>query len=362
MPARTALVLKRALSLAFCVSFLGASCGQTALSVMPGVVNSTGNLSLRRAILSFGTNQICSEMLRRSVLLRLREEDPGTGRFFPTSCYVQDMSNQNLFVQFGGYGYLWANLTKRVGFDASAGVEYEPDFRMDGSTMYVYFRQKSTPASKFTTRFVEQPTPAVVSALPVPVPGGPISNAEMLNTFGPQLLKSELARGFTVIRESDGTVQFGVGIVQKGERPQVPFTITPSGRMVLVNERTEVHQSQRDFVGPIEVKSKGQALYLTAAVDGAAGADVILVPKAIGDAWLQTYTTQAALTPPPAYPTLDDQVFAGMMWRRTVPLPAGLYYVVLDNSSAAGRTHPPNVAGDDRAAMISVAIELGDAP
>lgn len=350
--------LPSAFAIAFCLSTLGASCGQTALGIMPGVVNDPGNKSLRKAILSYATNQVCSEMLRRSIPLKLRDEDPGTGRFFTTSCYAQEMSTENLFIQFGGYGYAWTNVTKRLGFDASTAVEYEHDFQMDGSTMYIYFKQRTTTAAQFRARFVEQQQPGVGG---VAIPVG-MTNDAFVNTFGPQILKNEVARGFTVIRDADGTVLFGLGVVPKGQRPTVPYKISPTGRTIVANERSEVHQNQRDYVGPIEIKGKGEALYLTAAVDGAPGADVLIVAKHAGDTWLQAYTTQAPLTPPPSYPAMDEQLVAGVIWRRTVPLPPGYYYLVLDNTAAAGRSSPPTVAGDDRAALVSYAIELGDAP
>jgi hypothetical protein len=354
-------IIASALRLAFVVTFLGASCGHSALAILPGVVNDPANLSLRRAILSYGTNQICSEMLKRSVPIKLRDEDPVTGRFFATTCFAQELANQNMFLQFSGYGYVWTNITKRMGFELSGAVEYDHDFQMDGSTMYVYFRQKSMNAANFRTRFIEQPQAAAIGALPVAGGAGqPPTN--FANTFGEQIIKNEAGKGFTVIRDTDGTVQFGTGVVAKGKRPQVPYRIGESGRAVLANERTEVHQSQRDYIGPIEVTGKGQALYLTAAVDGAPGADILLIPKATADTWLQSFTSQAELTPLPAYPTLDDAVTAGIVWRRTVPLPAGLYYVVVDNTAVAGRTNPPNIPQDDRAALVSYAIELGDAP
>jgi hypothetical protein len=176
------------------------------------------------------------------------------------------------------------------------------------------------------------------------------------------VLRSETARGFTVIRDKGGDVAFGLGVVDKGKRPSAPYRISPSGRAVIANERSEVHQNQRDFIGPIEVTSKGQALYMTAALDGAPGADLLLVPRGTGDAWLQTYTTQGPLTPPPAYATLDEPIYAGTMWRRTIALPPGMYYLVIDNTAAAGKAQPTTYAQDDRAAMVSYAIELGGAP
>jgi hypothetical protein len=349
------------LSMALSLSFIGASCGQSALGIMPGVVNNPRNLSLRRAILSYGTNQICGEMLKRGIPLKLREEDPVTGRFYANACYAQEMGeSNNVFIQFSGFGYAWTNLTKRVAFDASGAIEYETDFLMEEETMYVYFRQRTTSAATFKTRLIEQPqtTPFAGTPLGAAIPSG----EGFVNTLGRELLKSEIARGFTVLRDSDGTAQFGLGVVERGKRPSAPYKISSSGRLVLANERTEVHQNQMDFIGPIEVSGKGQALYITAALDGAPGADLILVPKLTADAWLQQYTTQIPLTPHPAYPTLDEPIAAGMMWRRTLPLPRGFYYLVVDNSGAAGKTLPTQHAQDDRAALVSYAIEIGDAP
>jgi hypothetical protein len=344
---------QRLLQILVCISFFGASCGQSALGVLPGVVNDPGNLSLRRAIFGYANDRICSEMLRRSLPLKLRERDPAVGRFFPTSCFAQTLANSHLFLQFGGYGYAWTNLTKRIGFDASGAVEYDHDFLMDGSTMYVYFRHRSTTAAQFTSRVIEQPGGGTIA-------GSPLGQGP--GSIGEQLMKSELARGFTVIRESDGAVSFGLGIVPKGERPRSPYDVSASGKRILANERVEVHQNQRDYAGPFEVPDDAMALSLTVSIDGAPGMDVLIVPRGSGDTWLSGYTTQPATTPPPAPPSLDEPIVAGVIWRRTLPLPRGLYYVVFDNTSQAGRTQPTSYALDDRAALVSYAVELGDAP
>ncbi len=353
--------LSSILAMAFALSFIGASCGQDALSIMPGVVNSPQNRSLRRAILSFATSQICSEMLRRSVPLKLREDDPIGGRFYGTSCFAQEIGEgQSLFIQFSGYGYAWTNLTKRLGFDASGAIEYEQDFLMEGSTMYVYFRKKAISATSFKYRLIERPEAASFGAVAVNGENG--STDSLANAIGAQILKTEVGKGFTVIREDDGAVAFGLGVVPKGQKPAAPYKISESGRLVLVNDRTEVHSAQRDYVGPLEVDGKGKALYITAAVDGAPTADLLLVSKTTGDTWLGQYTTQAALTPLPDYAPLDDTVTQGVMFRRTVALPKGQYYLVVDNSGAAGKSNPPANPNDDRAVLVNFAIELGPAP
>lgn len=348
--------LGQVLSVAFCLSFVGASCGQKSLAIMPGVLNDPGNHSLRRALFSYAQGQICKETQKRSIPIKLRADDPATGRFFPTTCNTKELANENLSLQFGGYGYAWSNLTKRLSFDAGASVEYQHDFLMDGSTMYVYFRQKSMSATSFQTRLIEQ-TP---TSLPG-VPGG--STQSFLDAVGGQILKNELARGFTVIRDSDGHVDFGLGVVEKGKRPSSPYEVAPgSDRLILANDRSEVHQGQREHAGPFEVTGKGQALYLSVSIDGAPGIDVLVVHRGQGEEWLTQYVNVVAPGPPPSPPVLDEAVTMGLVWRRTVPLPAGQYYVVFDNTAAAGRTAPAGQGNDDRAALVSYAVELGDAP
>jgi hypothetical protein len=112
--------------------------------------------------------------------------------------------------------------------------------------------------------------------------------------------------------------------------------------------------NQRDFV-PIEVPADASRLTLFVGVDGAPAVDVLLVPRAVGEAWLGTYTTQAATTPPPGPPLLDEAVSAGILWRRSVPVAPGAYYLVLDNTPTAGRTAPPPT---EQAALVSYGVEL----
>lgn len=334
-------------------SFLGASCGQTALGILPGVVNDPKNLTLRREILAYGTKRLCDEMQRRSVPIRLTDAEPATGRFFPTRCAAQELANHNIIVQFSGHGYAWTNVTKRVGFETGGAIEYEQDFLMDGSTMYVYFRQKSMPVPMNVElrMFENQAAKTAAGMLGVNT-----------NAIATNVVTKVAQSGFTVLRERDGAVDFGLGIVEKGQRPRRPYDIPKGGRIVAANDRSEVHQNQRDFAGPFEVPSEGQAIYLTVAVDGAPAVDVEIVPRALGEQWLLTYRTQPGTTPPPARPLLDEPAPAGAPWRRLLRVPAGQYYVVFDNTPTAGMSSPPQNAFDDRAAMVSYAIEVGDAP
>lgn len=345
--------LLRALALAFPLSFLGASCGQIALGVMPGVLNDVHNLSLRRAILAYGTGRVCAEVQSRSMPLRLRVDDPVVGRFVPLGCSSRELEGGNLELSFGGRGFVWTNLSLRVGFEAAGSVAYDTDFLMDGSTMYVYFRPRATGGTRFVTKVVEQPQAAFFGGLPAL---GGANGQSLTDRFGAQIMADQLSRGFTVIRGADGAVELGIGVLPPGQHPPPAIAGVDRGKRVIVNERSEVHQNQRDYV-PIEVPS-GAKLTLLVGVDGAPAIDVLLVPRAMGEAWLWTYVTQAVTTPPPGPPILDEAVAAGGVWRRTLAVPPGQYYLVLDNTATAGRTAPTRYARDDRAALVSFGVEL----
>jgi hypothetical protein len=165
-----------------------------------------------------------------------------------------------------------------------------------------------------------------------------------------------------VIRRSDGTVDFGLGLIEKGKMPFHPYQIRGSAKTVLANERVEVHARQRDFLGPFEVDSEGRALFLTVGVDGAEGVDVMVVPKDAGEQWLSLYIHQPMTTPPAYPPLLADVVLSGQPYRKMLPVAKGRYYLVIDNTATAGRIAPPANFFDDRAALVNYAVELGDAP
>lgn len=348
------------------VTSLGASCGQSALSILPGVVNDPSNRTLRREIFGYAVSELCSELQSRSIPLKLRDPDPSIGRFFPSACNVQQMPSENLFVQLLGHGYAWTNVTGRMGFEASAAVEYDQDFLMDGSTMYVYFRQVQTQSRHFQVRMVErgEGSAAGVAGLL----GGSLQ--AVTQQVGERILDQQLTRGFTVIRESDGTVSFTLGVLDKGQSPLVPFQRGDSDWLLLANDRTELHLEQRDYVGPFTVEDEDDALWLTALVEGAPAVDVLVVPKAVGDTWIQAYETQPAPPPLVGAALVDEVVPVGttvpgrppVSWRRALVVPPGSYWVVFDNTSSAGKTTPTPGQLDDRAALVSYAVQLGDRP
>jgi hypothetical protein len=360
--------LRVAIVVVLALSCMGASCGQDALTILPGVANNPGNRQLRREMFEFAIDQICTEMQQRSLALKLREGDPNVGRFFPSACNVQQMATENLFVQFLGHGYAWTNVTGRMGFEASAAVEYNHDFRVHDGAMYIYFRQKTTTTSKFTVLMTEYARGTKAGNV-----AGLLGTSvkEIAQKVGDRILEHELAKGFTIIRESDGTVAFSRGVLPVGERPDVPFGKGESDWPVLANERTEVHAGQRDYTGPYTVEDpEDDVLWLTALVEGAPGVDVLVMPKPVGDTWIQAYERQPQAGPPPGPPVLELQIQApagapgqpAKPFRAPLKLPKGSYYVVIDHSVTAGQTVPPAVQYDDRAALVSYAVQLGDPP
>lgn len=333
--------------------------GQASMGIMPGVVNDPANRSLRRAILRFGLEQFCNELTHRGAPLRMRDEEPVMGRFFARTCNYQELPSGDVFVQFAGVGYAWTNLTLRVGFEASGSIQYSQDFLMHGSVMYTYLRTKNVASTSVNTLMVERAGANGAAAL-----------SNLTNPVAQQIAQTQLTRGFTVIRSPDGTVDFGLGLIEKGQRPPKPFQVQGSDRMTLLNERTEVHGQQLDFVGPLAVDSDDRALYLTASIDGVPAIDAWVVSKDVGDRWLEQYIRNPGVGTPPAAPLTSDVVPIRMQWQKAVPLAEGHYYLVLDNSSSIGTVAPPSTGSlltgvlpaSDVAALVNMMVQLGDAP
>ena len=335
---------------------LASSCAGAAqgmIGLMPGVVTDPSNKALRHSILAFGMGQFCHEMTNRDAPLALAPSSPVVGRFYPAQCQTQELQNGDWFVQFSGFGYAWTNLSRKVTFTMSGAVDYNADFQMSGSTMYIYFRPRQVTASNFATHVIEQPVASFLNS---------VSN--LSDTFGRQLVNGQLGAGFTVIRESNGSADFAVGFVETGKRPQHPVDVHGSDRVTWENARVEVHGNERDFAGPIEVKGSGRAIYVNGQVDGIPAIDVLLLRKDVGDASLQlffNYPQSGPLSGPPLAQVMMQQ---GAGFSHAFPVPEGQYYVVFDNTASAGVAAPaaPLNLMSDSAAVVSYAVQIGDAP
>ena len=297
--------------------------GQASFGIMPGVVNDPSNRSLRRAIMRFGLDEFCKELTHRGAPLRLRDEDPVAGRFYAKTCNYQELNSGDVFVQFEGIGYAWTNVTLRIAFNASGAIQYNQDFLMDGSTMYAYFRTRTIASKTFNTTMVERG-------------GAGAALGGITDPIAKQVVEDQLRRGFTVIRESNGTVDFGVGMVEKGKRPVKPFEIRGDDRLTLMNERTEVHGNQLDFLGPFFVDDDDRALFMTLTIDGVPAVDVMVVDKATGDQWLDQFVKAPGVPALSMAPLMSEVVAIRTQWQKALPVAQGYYYVVLDNSSTVG--------------------------
>ncbi len=344
------------LALAALASLLGA-CGpggqQSTLCLFRDTINKPESRSQRRAIMAKGLSNFCDQMKAHNAPLRLAPDAPVIGRYYPTDCRQKDLDNGDLFVEFSGYGYAWTNLSKKMTFTMAGAVEYNQDFLIakDECDLYAYFRSKRIASSDFRINRIEAQLTAFVNAL-----------SPMGENFGKQLVAGKLAEGFTVIHDHKGSDDFGLGIVELGRRPQHPIAIHGSDRIAIESNRTEVHQNQRDFIGPIEISESGRALYLTAQVDGAPAVDVMVFTKDAADQALRLYYEYPQAGPMPVPPVSTDVVAAGAPFSKAIPLPRGWYTVVIDNTSSAGPTNPAGGFMDDRAATVSYGIQVGDAP
>ncbi|MCL2724985.1 MAG: hypothetical protein FWD69_11170 [Polyangiaceae bacterium] len=316
--------------------------------VFRGTLNDPANRSMRQALLRQGMGDFCKQMLERNAPLRLSPDSPIIGRFYPTHCVAPE--SEDLFVRFDGFGYAYTNVTKKMTFNMSATVHYRYDFLLtegDRCDVYAYFRPNRIEASDFRTHVIEAPAASLLNGL-----------TSMGDTFGNQLVASKLRGGFTVIRTTaTNTNEFGLGIVPIGQKSFHPYQVHGKDRVTYENERVEVHQNERDFVGPIVVDS-GRALFVTASLDGAPAARVMIMRKAEAEASLNLYYASPQAGPLAASPLTSDILQAGVPFMRAISVPPGMYYVVFDNS--LGQVSPPAGVLDDRAAVINYLIQIGD--
>ncbi len=328
--------------------------GQSALCRFRGTVNAPENRTMRRNAMATGLGEFCKQMLTRSAPLAMVPGQAATGRFFPTSCSQREADNGDLAVQFGGRGYTWTTLTKKVTFEMSGAVQYNQDFLVapEKCDIYGYFRPRKVTSSDFKIGFVEQPAAQFVTQM-----------SNMGTQFGKQLVGDNLSKGFTVIMLEDGGQDFGLGIIDLGKKPFHPLTVQQKGRMPIENNRVEVHSNERDFVGPFTVEAEDSSIWITAQSDGGVPIDVMVMRKGEGDQSLRSYLEQAAIGPLTGTPIWADVLQPAQVgFARRVPVPPGMYYVVLDNSSQAGTVAPPVNLFDDRAALVDYAIQIGKNP
>jgi hypothetical protein len=127
--------------------------------------------------------------------------------------------------------------------------------------------------------------------------------------------------------------------------------------------RVEVHTNERDFIGPITVDGSGKALFVRMRLEGPRPADLLLMPRGAGEQSLALYTQQPAAGPLAGPPMFGDVIQPNLEYQRALPVPAGVYYLVIDNTGSAGQVGPAPFlgVGVDAPAIVNYAIEIGDA-
>jgi hypothetical protein len=349
----------RALPLAVVVAIAvatGAACSPNTVCKVSGPINDPSNRTLRRNIMSYGLGQFCQQMTTRSAPLRLAPDAPVIGRFFPQHCAQRMLENGDLWVQFDGFGYAWTDLSKKVTFTSGAAITYNDDFKCaDDNSIYAYFDTRNLAPADFRVAQIEAPVANLMQTWISP----------FADTFGRQMVSGQLGQGFTVIQGTDGSTDFTTGHLPLGQSPSHPYAMHGNDRVTYEDLRTQVHSGERDFIGPITIDGSGRALFLRMRLEGIPAADVFVVPKSEGDASLQLYYQYAAAGPLAYAPRFADVVQQGVEYQRVLPLPAGMYYVVIDNTASAGQAAPPAPvfgAVSDAPAVASYVIQTGDAP
>lgn len=279
---------------------------------------------------NFGASKICPELNTQGLPLRLQEGGPAVGRFFSTTCNVDVRGDtQTVVVNFSGRGYAFMPVAKRVTFDASASVEYRPDFYLGDEDIYVWGKVNRVVAPpNFQTRSVENALAGFAAGT-------------LGNTFGNQIVAGELTKGFTVLQNWDtDTKTFTMGVINPPAKPRTPYDVSEDEVYTFANETIEVSHNQRDYLGPFEVVDDDQMIGMRMFLQGPA-VDVLVVNKPTGDAWRNAYIEGNVNAPPPGPIVAGGPLAPNRESRPTFRVPPGVYYVVVDNTAAVGQVSPP---------------------
>jgi hypothetical protein len=303
---------------------------------------------------SFGAQRICPEMLKRGAPLKLVANGNAIGRFYPERCSHQvNDAAQTVTLAFSGTGYAWTPVAGRMGFAVSATIDYRMDFFMAEDATYVWAKPaRIAYGPDFRMGAIENKVVNWAAQGPA---------GYMVSTFGSQIVQGQLASGFTVVHTDDGD-EFALGQLAPPARPHKYFQ-TGEGRTMLERDTTEVRVDQVDIIGPLEVPSSEQALFLRFQVTGPA-VDAMVIRRGAGDLWRSGLQLGAALAAPPEAPLSSFALQPGQEARQRIPLPPGQYYVVIDNSARMGSINPPwsplGIVGGN-AAVVAYSAEVGDA-
>jgi len=330
-----------------------AALGTAGCGLFRGSVNASP--ALRWFLFSnFGAQRMCPEMLKRGMPLKLAPNGNGIGRFFPERCTAQvNDAAQTVTLAFSGTGFAWTPIAGRVGFAVSATLDYRMDFFMAEDATYVWAKPaRIVYGPEFRMGAIENKMVDFAAQ----GPGG-----YMVSTFGSQIVQGQLSSGFTVVHTDQGD-EFSMSILLPPARPHSFFSVG-NGRTLLEHDTTEVRVDQMDLIGPLEVPSSGQALFLRFQLTGPA-VDAMVIRRGAGDLWRSGLQLGANLAPPPEAPLSAFTLQPGQEARQIVPLPPGQYYLVLDNSQRMGAVNPPwsplGIVGGN-AAVMSYSVELGSA-
>ncbi len=345
------------LGLAIAVGLFSCTSKTSVVTILgPGIVNDPKNKSLRVDILKFGLSNFCSEMMTRGVALKLSDDHPVAGRFFGRDCrsdVLDDESKATFNVKFAGIGYVWANVTQRVGFEVLGSVELLPDFQIaDDKSMYVYFRARRVETTQMKTVLVESSVARGAASLVGTDP----------DRIGREIFEAQVSRGFTVIRaNASGQIDYSVGLLPLGQRAFHPFNVV-SDRPVQANERTEVHMGQQDYLGGFSVEDNDKALSIVFLVDGAPSVNLAVISASAAAQQVDHYVHFAGPAPLVEPPRFMQSVPYGSLWKQTVPVAAGTYFLLLDHSTLGLRSQESLAVGDDRAAKVDYLVQVVDAP
>ena len=205
--------------------------------------------------------QFCAQMQTRDAPLRsLRQGRPSSGASMQPSARRRSSRAATGSSSSPDTATLGRISRRSWTFTMSGGVDYNADFQMSGSTMYIYFRPRAGD--------VEQLRIARHRAAGRAIPELPLEPGEHVRD--PARERAAPGRLHGHPRLGTGGPIFRSGSSTSASVRSTPYDVHGSDRVTWENPRVEVQwqTSAPTSQGLIEVTDSGRAIYVTGQVDG----------------------------------------------------------------------------------------------
>lgn len=266
---------------------------------------------------------------------------PIAGRWF-SKAQVTDREDGTLFIRFDGPGYRGHPRASNVLYWATSECIYRPRLHVTGELGYITFEPTCEPTVTFTVYRI-----TAMAEL-----GNTPKYRQEAADEGVKIFADYIRQGFTVGMNRNLEKETWIGVGHRGEDPPKPYWAVP-GDHVLVNDKVQVREDGRDFIGPFKL-IKGDQIRIDVRTDASWKMDCYLLEDSVARQVLLNHVDRDSHPMQTFTPWRSAE--CTKMWQDN--LIAGsdcVVWIMVDNCDGGGATPPWN--GDDD--IVNATVYVG---